>query len=94
MDIIWLDRARREVVHIRETIATDNPRAARQVARRILEHAEKLRTSPNIGRPGRLYGTRELVITGTPFIILYRVRDGVIEILRVIHGARRWPDNV
>ncbi len=66
----------------------------RQVARHILESAEKLRTSPNIGRPGRLYGTRELVITGTPFIILYRVRDGVIEILRGIHGARRWPDNV
>ncbi len=94
MDIIWLDRARREVVHIREYIARDNPRAARQVARRILEFTEKLRTTPSIGRPGRLYGTRELVVTRTPFIILYRVRDGVIEILRVIHGARRWPDNV
>ncbi len=91
MDIIWLDRARREVVHIREYIATNNPRAARQVARRILEFAEKLRTSPHIGRPGRIYGTRELVIARTPFIILYRVRDGVIEILRVIHGARKWP---
>ncbi len=94
MDIIWLDRARREVIHIREYIAMDNPRVAQQVARRILEIAEKLRATPNIGRPGRLYGTRELVITGTPFIILYRVRDGVIEILRVIHGARRWPENV
>ncbi len=94
MDIIWLDRARREVIHIREYIAMDNPRVAQQVARRILESAEKLRTTPNIGRPGRLYGTRELVITGTPFIILYRVRDGVIEILRIIHGARRWPDSV
>ncbi len=94
MDIIWLDRARREVIHIREYIAMDNPRVAQQVARRILEIAEKLRATTNIGRPGRLYGTRELVITGTPFIILYRVRDGVIEILRVIHGARRWPDSV
>ncbi len=94
MDIIWLDRARREVVHIRETIAKENPRAVRQAARRILESAGKLRTTPNTGRPGRLYGTRERVIMGTPFIILYRVRDGVIEILRVIHGARRWPDNV
>ena len=93
MDIIWLDRARREVIQIREYIAKENPRAARQVARRILESAGKLRTTPNIGRPGRLYGTRERVITGTPFIILYRVRDGVIEILRVIHGARRWPDS-
>ncbi len=94
MDIIWLDRARREVIHIREYIAMDNPRVAQQVARRILEIAEKLRATPNIGRPGRLYGTRELVITGTPFIILYRVRDGMIEILRVIHAARRWPDSV
>ena len=93
MDIIWLDRARREVIHIREYIAMDNPRVAQQVARRILEIAEKLRATPNIGRPGRLYGTRELVITRTPFIILYRVRDGVIEILRIVHGARRWPDS-
>ncbi len=94
MDIIWLDRARREVVHIREYFATENPLAARQVARRILESTEKLRTTPNIGRPGRLYGTRELVIARTPFIILYRVRDGVIEILRIVHGARKWPDSV
>jgi toxin ParE1/3/4 len=94
MDIIWLDRARREVIHIRKYIAMDNPRVAQQVARRILEISKKLRATPNIGRPGRLYGTRELVITGTPFIILYRVRDGVIEFLRVIHAARRWPDSV
>lgn len=94
MDILWLDRTRRELIQIREYIAKDNPRAARQVARRILESAEKLRTTPNIGRPGRLYGTRELVITRTPFIILYRVRDGAVEILRVIHGVRKWPDSV
>lgn len=94
MDIFWLDRTRRELIQIREYIAKDNPRAARQVARRILESAEKLRTTPNIGRPGRLYGTRELVITRTPFIILYRVRDGAVEILRVIHGVRKWPDSV
>jgi len=94
MDIVWLDRARRELVHINRYIAADNPGAAPQVVRRIRDAVTKLRESPNIGRPGRLPGTRELVIVGTPFIVPYRVSNGVIEILSVVHGARRWPDSL
>lgn len=94
MDVVWLDDAWRELGHIRDYIAADSPRAARQMARRIHDSAERLRTTPEIGRPGRLYGTRELLVTRTPFIIVYRVRDGVIEILRVIHAARKWPDRL
>jgi toxin ParE1/3/4 len=44
------------------------------------------------GRPGRWPGTRELIIPGTPYIVPYRVKGPVVEILRVFHGARRWPD--
>ncbi len=46
---------------------------------------------PLMGREGRLAGTRELVIVGSPFIAVYRVKKTRIEILRVLHGARRWP---
>lgn len=46
-----------------------------------------------MGKPGRLDETRELVITGTPFLIVYRVADGLVEILRVVHGAQKWPDD-
>ena len=94
MELLWLDRARREVHHIRDHIAADNPRAARQVALHLHEASELLREAPHMGRPGRIPGTRELVVVGTPFIILYRARAGMVEILRVIHGARKWPESL
>jgi len=48
---------------------------------------------PYLGRPGRVTGTRELVVTSTPFIVAYQVVDDRIEILAVFHGARIWPDS-
>ncbi len=52
----------------------------------------RLTTAPSLGRPGRISGTRELVIRGTPYVVPYRIKGPDIEILRVYHGARRWPD--
>jgi toxin ParE1/3/4 len=49
------------------------------------------RFSPGLGRPGRVEGTRELVVANTPYLVSYRVRNNVVEILRVFHGARKWP---
>jgi toxin ParE1/3/4 len=53
-----------------------------------------LADNPHMGRPGRVPGTRELVVTRTPYIVPYRVRGDTLEILRVYHGARRWPDTL
>ena len=61
---------------------------------RIIEAVELLTEQPGIGRPGRIEGTRELVINGTPFLVPYRQKDGYIEILRVYHHARCWPDTL
>ena len=73
-------------------IWADNPRAAASVCCRIVENIEMLATQPNLGWPGRVPGTRELVIAGTPFIAPYwQPGPNQIEILVVIHGARRWP---
>jgi addiction module RelE/StbE family toxin len=94
MNLLWHARALEDLAHIRDYIAADNPEAARPIAQRLHAAAQGLREMPEIGRPGRLPGTRELVVAGTPFIIPYRVRDGEIEILRVMHAARRWPDNL
>ncbi|MDH3473762.1 MAG: type II toxin-antitoxin system RelE/ParE family toxin [Rhodospirillales bacterium] len=94
MDIVWLARAQRELIHIHDCVAADNPQAAVQVVHRIHGAVVRLADTPAIGRPGRLPGTRELVVTGTPFIVPYRVREDVIEILSVIHGARKWPENL
>ena len=60
----------------------------------IVEAVDKLRDHPHLGRPGRIAGTRELVIAETPYIIPYRVVDDDVQILAVIHGARRWPDKL
>jgi toxin ParE1/3/4 len=89
----WSEPAIADLVALREYIRTDNPIAAQQVATRLLEAVAVLRDQPGIGRVGRVPGTRELVVSGTPYIVPYRVKGEVIELLRVLHGARRWPDS-
>jgi toxin ParE1/3/4 len=73
-------------------VAADNPKAAARVVQRIQAAVRLLAEMPHRGRSGRWPGTRELVISRSPYIVPYRVQGDVIEILRVFHGARRWPD--
>jgi toxin ParE1/3/4 len=78
---------------LRAFIAQDDPEAARRIALRTVAGVKTiLAANPEIGRPGRVPGTREFVIARTPFIVPYRVRGATLEILRVDHGSRRWPD--
>ena len=86
--------AEQDLVAVETFIRQDNPGAAARTVLRILEAIEGLTSFPNVGRPGRLPGTRELVVSGTPFIAAYRARENVIWILRVLHAARRWPDEL
>jgi plasmid stabilization system protein ParE len=74
-----------------EYIAEDNPAAAGRLVQRIFLLVDLLQENPAMGRPGRVSGTRELVVPETPYIIPYRVRSNAVEILRVFHAARRWP---
>ncbi len=92
MIIRWLDEAIQDLRQVRHYIVEDNPYAAQSIARRVIEAVSLLTEQPGLGRPGRVRHTRELVITGIPFIIPYQVRENTIEILRVFHGAMRWPD--
>jgi toxin ParE1/3/4 len=85
----WLDEAVRELISLRRYIAENDPDAARKVAARILDAALVLDDYPAAGRAGRVPNTRELLIPGTPYILPYRVRADVVEILRVLHGARK-----
>jgi toxin ParE1/3/4 len=59
---------------------------------RIFSAVELLQHFPGAGRPGRITGSRELVIVPTPFLVAYRVRRSKIEILALLHGARKWPE--
>jgi toxin ParE1/3/4 len=76
----------------RAYFANDNPPAAERQVGRIVAAVNGLRQFPEIGRPGRRVGTRELVVNRTPYIVAYRLRGDGVEVLRVLHGRRRWPE--
>jgi toxin ParE1/3/4 len=91
MKIRWVSLALTDLEEAAGFIALDNPEAARKMVRRIWEAAKLLAEHPDAGRAGRVTGTRELIIGGTPFILPYRVKDNTVQILRVLHSARKWP---
>ena len=74
-------------------IRAENPRAAQAMLARIREAVDRLVTFPDSGRPGRVGGTRELIVANTPFVVAYRVTPGTVDILAVIHASRRWPSS-
>lgn len=94
MTIVWSREAIEDLAALRAYIAEDNPPVAQRMALHILDSVEKLLTeNHDLGRPGRVPGTRELVISKTPFIVPYRVQGQSIQVLRVYHAARKWPES-
>jgi toxin ParE1/3/4 len=93
MEIRWQRTALADLEAIQDYLLERNPPAALRLMSDLREAALSLIEQPNRGRPGRVPGTRELVVSGTTYLIPYRVRGHVIEILRVFHGARKWPDD-
>ena len=91
MRIAWLREASISLDLEYEYLARKNPLAARHVFKRIVAATKRLRTFPNSGRQGQIPGTRELVITNLPYIVVYRIGDETVEILRVFHAATDWP---
>ena len=93
MKIVWTEPARQDLREIFEYIANENPNAARRLLGQIKEQALILIDNPQIGRAGRVEGTRELVLSGTNYILPYRVKAQQVQILSVFHGARKWPES-
>jgi toxin ParE1/3/4 len=95
LQLRWTILAERDLDEIAAYIGQDNPAAAARVILELIDLAENLLPAqPAIGRPGRVIGTRELVIGELPYVIPYRVRGQDIEILRVLHTSRPWPENL
>lgn len=92
MQIRWLRKALRNLDGEATYIAVDDAVAARRVVQRILGAVAMLSEQPGLGRPGRVPGTRELIVAKTRYIVPYRVRGETVEILRVFHTSRRLPD--
>jgi toxin ParE1/3/4 len=86
-----LRRALQNLQQEAEFIAQEDPRAARRVVLRVEEAVSRLANHPNLGRAGRVPGTRELIVPDTPYLVPYRVHAHRIDILRVFHSRRRWP---
>jgi len=92
MKIVFSPQARDDLREIFLYIAGDNPDAARALLKRLRSRITDLGDAPHIGRPGRVPGTRELAIPGAAYIAPYQVSGDQLQILRIYHGARQWPD--
>lgn len=92
MRLLWSPEARDDLSEIYRYVAADNPSAARRLHETIKQGAAVLRDNPYAGRLGRVLGTREWVIAGTPYLVPYQVWEDRVELLRVYHAARRWPE--
>ena len=92
MDVVWQEAALDGLERARTYIAQHNPAAAQRVRQTILTAVGRLADHPNLGRPGRVEGTRELVIPGTRYIVAYAVLDDEVVIVAVQHTAQQWPD--
>lgn len=93
MRIKWLKAALQNMRDIAEYIAADNPKAAFALVGKIKRASDYLISQPYMGRAGRVRGTRELMIVGTSYFLVYRVQPKAIDILRVLHQARTWPES-
>ena len=91
MRIVWLRAAERNLEEQLEYIGEHNPRTAATLADKIAASVARLADHPRSGRPGRVVGTRELVVPGTPYIVVYTIGADYVRIHRVLHGAQRWP---
>jgi toxin ParE1/3/4 len=92
MRVRWTTPAREQFVSAYEYIADENRVAAARTANKIWKSTELLARHPMAGREGRVEGTRELIVRGTPFIVACRVQKNEVQILAVMHAARKWPD--
>ena len=91
MTIIWAPAARTDLRNLLLYIAKDNVDAALRMQDRIEGAVAKLDDMPERTRLGRLANTRELVISGTPYLVILRVTGEQVEVARVMHGAQKWP---
>lgn len=92
--VAWLQAALNDLRDIHDYIARDNPAAARRVLKSIRDSIRLLHDHSAIGRPGRIEGTRELIVVRYPYIVAYRESSATVEILAVVHTSRRWPEQL
>jgi addiction module RelE/StbE family toxin len=93
LKVRWTRPALVDFIEAQTFIGRHDPTAAQQIARRLWEAVEGLKDHPQIGRPGHAAGTRERVVPRTPYLIVYRVANETVDILRLWHGRRNWQSD-
>jgi len=88
---VWTKSAIRDLSNVKEYIYRDNPRAAREIALKIVDASERIIQFPEVGRAGKVSGARTLVVPGTKYFIVYRIKKNATHFLRVLHGRQKWP---
>jgi len=88
--IRWLHLAEKDLDDLFAFVARDSLTTAEKEVERVIGEVARLQAHPAMGRSGRVPETRELVIA--PYIVAYRVKGNVVQILRVLHSAQAWPD--
>lgn len=91
MQLRWTEEAANDLEHIADYLLQHAPDRADQLIQRIYDAPSSLLTLPNRGRPGKLPGTREHVLSPLPYVVVYAVRGDVLFVIRILHGAQRWP---
>ncbi|MEX2621870.1 MAG: type II toxin-antitoxin system RelE/ParE family toxin [Egibacteraceae bacterium] len=91
MRVEWLPEAEQSLAVQLEWIAEHNPRAALDMGDAMHAAVGRLADYPAMARSGRVAGTRELAVVGTPYLVVYRLEPAAVVILRILHGAQRWP---
>jgi addiction module RelE/StbE family toxin len=92
MKIVWDVRAVADLQGILDYIEDRNPPAAQATYRLITGAVRQLGSHPFLGRAGRVAGTREMIVNGTPYMIAYDIGDQIVTIIAVLHTSRQWPD--
>jgi toxin ParE1/3/4 len=91
MQVRWTTAAATDLELIADYLFEKTPQNAPRLIREICDAVFALKTYPNRGRPGKKSGTRELVLTSLPYIVVYKVASDVLHIVRILHGAQDWP---
>jgi toxin ParE1/3/4 len=88
MRIRWTAAAAADLQHINDYLKDHHPRYRQPTIRKLYDAIRSLKDSPYRGRPGREYGTREIPFPPLPYVVVYRVEEGIIEVIRIYHGAQ------
>ena len=91
MELRWSEAAAEDLERIADYLFENTPFHASRILRTVYESPNQLLSFPSLGRPGKKEGTRELVLTPLPYVIVYVIGEEVIHVARILHGAQKWP---